>query len=176
MRYAATNEISTVNNAAIADSRIVNGARSDKAIVTILIKFDFQATQEKISNFRIRVENYLIDRPDIWAGLVHFRNNAVSNDASSAEYMLRAQHQRPWQDSPPVMVHRGELEQFMTDVAVDLGIAWRSSHMRFRVMEVPPIKTIAVGDSPSDDENGTNDEPEAIKEEPFLKFMKQAVS
>lgn len=118
----------------------------------------------------------MIDRPDIWAGLVHFRNNAVSNDASSAEYLLRAQHQRPWQDSPPVMVHRGELEQFMTDVAVDLGIAWRSSHMRFRVMEVPPIKTITDGSTSDDKHCANNEKEEASKEEPFLKFMKQAVS
>ena len=168
LRFAATNEISTVNNAAISNSRIVNGARSEKAIVTIRIKFDFQATQERISNFRIRVENYLIDRPDIWAGLVHFRNNAVDHDGSYAEYLLRAQHQRPWQESPPIMAHRGELEQFMTDVAVDLGIAWRSSHKRVRIMELPTIKSIAADDGDDDDHAQTTP-----KEEPFLQFMKQ---
>lgn len=195
LRLASSNEVATVNNAAISNSRIVNGARSEKAIVTINIKLNYKATQEQVSNFRIRVENYLLDRPDIWAGLVHFRNDAVSHDASSAEYILRAQHQRPWQDTPPIMVHRGELEQFMTDVAVDLGIAWKSTHKRMRIMEVPTIQhtsiggggiteTIATNSNRSTNNNGVTDPilaaaaaaptttTTAIKEEPFLQFMK----
>ena len=71
------------------------------------------------------------------------------------------------------MVHRGELEQFMTDVAVDLKIAWRSSHMRLRLMEVPTIKTLSECDNADGKVTADKD---TVKEEPFLKFMKQAVS
>lgn len=174
LRFSATNEISTLNNASIANARIVNGARSEKAIVTIRIMFEHTSTQDQLSRFRIRVENYLIDRPEIWAGLVHFRNDAVSNDASTAEYLLRAQHQRPWQDAMPIMVHRGELEQYMTDVAMDIGIAWRSTHKRVRIMEVPTIHSIAKNGD--DDEDDDNKDVEATKKvEPFLQFMKSEI-
>ena len=50
----------------------------------------------------------------------------------------------------------------MTDVAVDLKIAWRSSHMRLRLMEVPPITTSVNGDS-SDDKAAVD--KDAVKEE-----------
>lgn len=106
LRFAATNEVSTVNNAAIANSRIVNGARSPKAIVTIQIKFMIQATQKHVEDFRVRVENFLFNRPEIWAGLVHFRNDEVDRNASSARYVLRVQHHKSWQEMAPVMVHR----------------------------------------------------------------------
>jgi hypothetical protein len=86
-----------VNNAAIANSRIVNCARSARAIVTIKAFFVITATQEKIETFRVRVENYLIDRPETWAGMVHFRNNMVDYNQGYVEYLLRAQHQHEWQ-------------------------------------------------------------------------------
>jgi hypothetical protein len=44
------------------------------------------------------------------------------------------------QDMAPIMVHRGELERYTQKVASDLGIVWRSSHRRLRIMEVPPIR------------------------------------
>jgi small-conductance mechanosensitive channel len=57
LRFAATNEVSTLNNAAISNSRITNLARSTKAIVTIKVHFDIDSTQKQIETFRIRVEN-----------------------------------------------------------------------------------------------------------------------
>lgn len=62
-----------------------------KAIVTITVKFDMHTTQEQIDVFRIRVENYLIDRPEIWAGLVHFRSDEVDHNEGYSSYLLRVQ-------------------------------------------------------------------------------------
>lgn len=143
LRFSSTNELCTVNNAAIANSRIVNCARSARAIVTIKAYFVITATQDQIETFRIRVENYLLDRPEIWAGLVHFRNNMVDYNQGYCEYckystwevclcngcfdpphflntyflfitaVLRAQHQQEWQYISPVMVQKGELQKHM---------------------------------------------------------------
>ena len=77
-----------------------------KAIVTINIKFNILATQKQVEDFRVRVENFLIDRPEIWAGLVHFRNDEVDHNSSFARYLMRVQHKKCWQDMPPIMVHR----------------------------------------------------------------------
>jgi hypothetical protein len=73
-----------------------------KAIVTIVINFNVRATQEQIEIFRIRVENFLIDRPDIWSGIVHFRNDAVDNNMAYVRYLMRVQHKKSWQDMPPI--------------------------------------------------------------------------
>ena len=160
--------MSTVNNAAISNSRIVNGARSTKAIVTININFNALATQQQIENFRIRVENFLIDRPDIWAGLVHFRNDAVDNNMAMVRYLMRIQHKKSWQDMPPIMVHKGELERYTNKVAIDLGIVWQSPHHRLRIMEVPPIQHV------QEDDETPEQRPSKV-EEPFMKFLKQQV-
>lgn len=169
LRFAATNEVSTVNNAAIANSRIVNGARSVKAIVTITIKFNVLATQEQIDNFRIRVENYLFDRPEIWSSLVHMRNDSLNHNWNYATYLLRVQHQRSWQDMPPIMVHKGELERYTDKVATDLGIVWQSPHHRVRIMELPTIvQAKEEQDEAVDDGKGFTK-----GEEPFMKFIKE---
>ncbi|CAB9520719.1 expressed unknown protein [Seminavis robusta] len=171
LRFSASNEISTINNAAIANSRIVNGARSTKAIVTIAIKFGLRTTHEQIDIFRDRVEFFLKDRPEIWDGLVHFRNDAVDHNAAYVQYLLRVQHKKSWQDMPPIMVHKGELDRYCTKVAVDLNIAWLSSHHRIRVVEVPPIQYA------KDDDGGVDGKVIGTGkgEEPFMKFIKAEV-
>lgn len=171
LRFSATNEVSTVNNAAIANSRIVNCARSAKAIVTIKAYFSIKATQEEIESFRVRVENYLIDRPEIWAGMVHFRNDMVDNNQGYVEYLLRAQHQQEWQYLSPIMVQKGELQRFMDRVASDLGINWKSDDYRIRIVQVPPIRQVAGADDDNVAKTG-----DKLHVEPFLKYIQEETS
>jgi hypothetical protein len=103
-----------------------------------------------------------MDRPEIWSGLVHFRNDAVDHSQELVTYLLRVQHKKSWQDMPPIMVHKGELQRYATMVASDLGIVWRSPHHRIRVVEVPAIRQAQAEDD------------QASKKpyvEPFLRFM-----
>lgn len=66
---------------------------------------------------------------------------------------------------PPIMVNRGELVGFCNKVAMDLNIAWLSSHHRVRIMEVPTVITA------QEDNEGYQKEPRP-KEEPFMRFLK----
>jgi hypothetical protein len=106
MRYAATNEVATINNASIASSRIVNGSRSPKASITFRILFDIEkATPEKIDEFRQRIETYLENRPRIWISpLIHYRTEQVDSDNGFVLWLYRAQHVKSWQELGPIMV------------------------------------------------------------------------
>ena len=57
LRFAATNEVSTVNNGAISLCRIVNYARSPRALVTIPLKFMINTEDAVISVFKAALEN-----------------------------------------------------------------------------------------------------------------------
>jgi hypothetical protein len=68
------------------------------------------------------------------------------------------------------VVHRGELERFTNNVAIDLGIVWQSPHHRIRVMEIPPIVQVL------DNEASEAKHVDAHKEEPFMRFLQQDVA
>ena len=92
LRFAATNEVSTVNNGSIAGSRIINFARSQKALVTLNLMFRSEATSQQISLFRAAVEKYVEDNPRVWSSMVAFFIVKIDPDAESTEYLLRFQH------------------------------------------------------------------------------------
>jgi len=99
--------------------------------------------------------------------MVHFRNDVVDYNLGFVTYLLRVQHQRSWQEMPPIMVHKGELERYTNAVGTDLKIVWRSLHKRMRIMEVPTIKH-AVETA----EEAEEPFQQSTKEEPFMQFLK----
>ena len=109
----------------------------------------------------------MIDRPEIWAGLTHFRNNMVDNNQSYVEYLLRAQHQQEWQYLSTIMIQKGDLQRFMDRVATDLGINWKYESYRFKLTELPHVVTTTP------DEANEQDQSKESNVEPFLKFIKE---
>lgn len=126
LRYAATNEQATINNSSVANSRIVNHARSPRASVTTRILFDISATQTQLDDFRKSMERFFEDRPRIWVGLIHFRLQEVNRDFGFVEYLYRAQHVKPWQEMGAIMINKGELERHMDMIGTEMGIVFES--------------------------------------------------
>ena len=50
MFWTATNECATVSNAAIANSRIINAARSPHAKLQVKMMFEFNSTNKQVTN------------------------------------------------------------------------------------------------------------------------------
>ncbi len=133
LRHAASNQVSTVTNGAIASSRIINFARSQKALVNLNLLFRSEASGQQISLFRSAVEKYVRDNPRIWSSLVFFFITKVDPDAECTEYLLRFQHQKSWQEHTTVLINRGELLQFCLTLMVKLDIAYDSPKSRISV-------------------------------------------
>ena len=133
LRYAATNEVSTVNNGSIAGSRIINFARSQKALCTLNLMFRSEATNQQISLFRAAVEKYVKDNPRVWSSMVAFFIVKIDPDAESTEYLLRFQHQKSWQEISTILLNRGELLQFCLTLMLKLDIAYDSPKSRISV-------------------------------------------
>lgn len=136
MRYSATNEVATINNASVANSRIVNCARSPKASITFRMRFTITATQKQVDEFRMRLESYLEDRPRIWVGLIHYRMEQTDSDNGFVVWMFRVQHSKSWQELGPIMIHKGEVEKYADEIATEIGINF----------ETPPRQmTVGIG-------------------------------
>jgi len=75
LRLSSTNEVSTVDNYAIASSRIINHNRSPNALVNLNIKFKLQITQEQMEAFYAKLRSYTKDRQGTWKNIATFRQN-----------------------------------------------------------------------------------------------------
>ena len=66
VRYAATNEVSTISNYSLANARIVNCARSHNARILFPIKVGIATPRRLLDVFKSTIENFIKDRPSKW--------------------------------------------------------------------------------------------------------------
>lgn len=126
LRYAATNEVSTINNSSLSEAQIVNCARSPKAVVRFRMAFRVEASPEKLQAFRSHLVAYLQDNPQTWAGLIQFANDGIQRDDGYIIYMIGVQHVKSWQDLGKIVANRGELEVEADRIAQELEIFYKS--------------------------------------------------
>ena len=70
VRLAATREVATVSNGSLARSRIINMKRSEKALLTIFLRFSVETPFEKIMILKNAVEVYVKERPQVRRSLL----------------------------------------------------------------------------------------------------------
>lgn len=81
LRYARTNEVSTVNNWSISGSRIVNCNRSPNAIISLELMMHISVLErEKLAEFRESLELYVRDNPRVWDSLAFCRHDNIDPD------------------------------------------------------------------------------------------------
>jgi hypothetical protein len=124
LRLSSTNEVSTVDNYAIASSRIINHNRSSNPLVSIQIQFLLNTTQDQLDAFLDRVRQYTKERQRTWHHVVNFRQNRFDLQGGWIEYTVRAQHVKTWQDKSLIQTDKAELLKFCQDSANDIGILY----------------------------------------------------
>ncbi|MGH7955314.1 MAG: hypothetical protein ACREOZ_05070, partial [Gloeomargaritales cyanobacterium] len=122
LRFAATNEVSTINNASIANSRIFNGTRSPRALVGVNILFNVDTTFEDVQKFRSHIEQYIKERSRQWVALVFFRSQNIDLSKGAVEYMVKLQHRKSWQEEAIICQSRADLMNCCDAFAEKLGI------------------------------------------------------
>jgi len=126
LRLSKSNEIATVKNGTIADKKIINHNRSEKAIVNIVLSLKSSVTQEEATIVKSAIEQYISDNPRIWAQLINFRIIEVDPCNDVAKYSITVQHQRSWQDLLPVLTAKGDLQKFCTEVLIQLHVHYEN--------------------------------------------------
>ncbi len=126
LRLSKSNEVATVKNGTIADKKIINHNRSEKAVVNIDLSFKSTVTQEEAMIVKSAIEHYISDNPRVWAQLINFRIVEVDPCNDVAKYAITVQHQRSWQDLLPVLTSKGELIKFCTEVLIQLNVHYEN--------------------------------------------------
>jgi len=124
LRLSRTNELSTVNNGTVANSRIINHGRSIDALVTVSLPMRIEATHDQVQVVKDSIEQYIQDHPRIWSSLAFFMITKVDAPNRLVEYAAVLQHVKTWQDLLPVLAARGEISRFITEILMKLGIEY----------------------------------------------------
>lgn len=89
-----TNERATLSNGSLANSRIINAARSPQAYLYVYLKFGVDVPYSKLQIFRSALEQFIRDRPREWLSLCAFRATKVEADLGYIEYIVVLQVRR----------------------------------------------------------------------------------
>jgi hypothetical protein len=133
LRFAQTNEVSTINNPSLTTARIVNCARSPKACVRIQARFNCHASLDQLDTLKMRLEKWISEDPRTWTGLVQFVNDTIDRNSDLIVYKIGALHVKSWQEMSTVVKSKADLERQVDELAFDLGIHFDSRPSRHRV-------------------------------------------
>lgn len=122
LRLSKSNEIATVKNGTIADKKIINHNRSERAVVNFVLSLKSSVTHEEATVVKSAIEQHIVDSPRIWAQLLNFRIIDVDPSAQLTKIAVVVQHIRPWQDMMSVLTARGDLIKFCTEILIRLNI------------------------------------------------------
>jgi hypothetical protein len=124
LRLGATNEVATVSNSSLANSRIVNAARSTKAVVYIKLKFGIDVPTAKIDAFKDRVENFVKIRPREWLSPPSIRASRVEADLGFIEYVISLHHRDSWQHMGNIVSSKAAVTSYCLEVQKELEIKY----------------------------------------------------
>lgn len=114
LRFAATNEISTVRNGDLCSNRIVNCNRSFGAIVGFEIQFHISLLDgDTLQAFSSSLQAFIDDRPQDWDAIVFSRIQHIDVDNEFVVLKFGLRHRFSWQSAGRVLVDRGELLRFV---------------------------------------------------------------
>jgi small-conductance mechanosensitive channel len=91
LRFARTNEVSTVNNWAIAGSKIINCNRSPGALVVLNIVLHVSIFQKNtLDLLQAELQQYVVTHPRIWDSLLFCRHDSIDADLEQVAFQYVA--------------------------------------------------------------------------------------
>ena len=87
LRFARTNEVSTMNNWAIAGSKIINCNRSPGALVVLNMVLHVSIFEKStLEEFQAELQQYVVTHPRIWDSLVFCRHDSIDADLEQVSF------------------------------------------------------------------------------------------
>jgi len=129
VRYATTNEVASLANGSLANSRIINAARSPKANVQVYMKFSVNVPYQRVLVFRKDVEAFVKALPREWISLNAIRATRVETELGYIEYMIALTHRKSFQELGDVLQSKADVTGYCLEVSKKLGITFEAPPM-----------------------------------------------
>jgi len=130
LRFARTNEVCTVPNGSLSNSRIVNCNRSAGASMDfgIMLKLDFiHKNGGMLEEYVSRVRKYIEEHPRIWDSIIYYNIESIDTDAECVCVRIGVRHRNSWQTLPTINRDKGYLNAHMYEIGREMGMIFLSS-------------------------------------------------
>lgn len=121
--------MATFSNGSLSGLRIVNLKRSEKPNIFMYLKFGVDVSTEQIESFRVRLTEYVKQRPREWIRLIGFRCTRVEADLGFMEYVIIIQHREAWQNLSAVLESKSDVFSFGLQAQKDLNMRYTAPAM-----------------------------------------------
>ena len=159
VRFATTNEVATLANGSLATARIINAARSPKALVYLKLKFGVDVPYAKVQLFRSIVEAFVKARPREWLSLSGFRASKVEADLGYIEYVISCQHREGWQTVVPILQSKADLFSYCLEVQKQLNMRYITPSVPVDLNIGQRVTSAGAASQASNDEKDESMEP-----------------
>eukprot|EP00557_Chaetoceros_sp_GSL56_P005248 CAMPEP_0176505866 /NCGR_PEP_ID=MMETSP0200_2-20121128/16732_1 /TAXON_ID=947934 /ORGANISM="Chaetoceros sp., Strain GSL56" /LENGTH=1081 /DNA_ID=CAMNT_0017905467 /DNA_START=263 /DNA_END=3505 /DNA_ORIENTATION=- len=109
-------EVATYSNSSLAHSRIINAARSPKAVTFVYLKFGIDVPYSKVMICKEVVEKFVKDRPRQFLKIDGFRATSVEADLGYIKYVIILLHVDSWQNIGEVLQAKADVASFCLEV------------------------------------------------------------
>jgi hypothetical protein len=157
--WGPTKERCSLSNGSMANSRIINGARSPQAQFSIFLRIPIDTPFEKIRIFKTAIAEYLKARPREWLSLNGFRAHMIVADKGYIEYALVVQHREKWQNVGQLLDSKAHLQSYCLEVAKQLNVHYHAPPLPVDLKYSPaiPIAEIFGNESASMNDEARTD-------------------
>ncbi|GAX10966.1 hypothetical protein FisN_2Lh496 [Fistulifera solaris] len=124
--FQPNNERATISNGSMASSRIINAARSPKAVVFINLKFSTSVPYERLKVYEEALRKFIRNRPREWASFITFRVLRIQVEQGFIEYITILQHRLAWQEIFAIQESRSEVAAFCHELSKKMGMHYKS--------------------------------------------------
>lgn len=125
VRWVPTQELASLSNGSLANSRIINWTKSTQAQFHIWLKIPIGSPFEKIVVLKAAIEEYLKARPREWLSFNGFRANKIDAERAYVEYMVVVQHRDSWHNIGQILDSKANLACYIQEVCAQLGMVYR---------------------------------------------------
>lgn len=148
--WTPTRERCSLANGSLAQSRIINGARSPQAQFLIPFKFPINTPYDKILIFKAAVEEYLKARPREWLMMTGFRAARIAPDLGFIEYVMHIMHRESWQQHTQLQDSKANFQSYCLEVSTQLGMHYTAPPLPVDLRHPSPTTSGADGTSDLD--------------------------
>lgn len=141
LRFSKSNEVATVSNFAMSQSKIVNCNRSPSAVVLFKLKLHVKILEgDNVKNLTEALQKFVRDNPRIWETLIFIRQDYIggisvepgspwtpstlNTNNQFVIFTVCFQHRASWQSSVRIMINRGELLHYIYNVCKEMEVQY----------------------------------------------------
>ncbi|GAX29175.1 hypothetical protein FisN_28Lh004 [Fistulifera solaris] len=121
LRFARTNEVCTVSNGTLSNSRIVNCNRSPGAI--IIVEQDMHISLVScLADFEHKIYRYADENPREWDAILFVRIDKMDSRAEKVLLKIGARHRNGWHSAGRILRERCALQMYIHTIGESMGV------------------------------------------------------